>query len=374
MQRQQKAARLKPEALDRELSLDLRSDSGLFRSTLLHRLTLLGVEWGRLADAGRSRGTFRERWVLCWEPEFSVQLVENLIYGATIEQAANGRVKAAFGQASDLGSLADLVLSALTAQLEGAAATGLEALDRRAAQTSDCTELLAAVPPMADILRYGEARARDTGQMGGLLRRVAVQGALALPYAARGLDAEASASLRDAVKAADAAIRLTELKGDDLAQWQRALRALLTDDQAAPLVAGAAARLLYEAEEISPEETVDLLGRMLSPGAPVAQAAAFFEGYFEGAGQRLIHDRELRECVDAWLVSLDDETFVQYLPLFRRVFSGLDQSERRHLLDSLFGREVRALPGMTVAPDAAAVWPRHFAKLSDILTREPADG
>jgi len=35
LQRNQKAARLKPEALERELSVDLRSDSGLFRSTLL---------------------------------------------------------------------------------------------------------------------------------------------------------------------------------------------------------------------------------------------------------------------------------------------------------------------------------------------------
>ena len=56
--REQKRLRLKPEALDRELALDLRSESGAERSTLLHRLVLLGVPWGRLADAGRSRGLF----------------------------------------------------------------------------------------------------------------------------------------------------------------------------------------------------------------------------------------------------------------------------------------------------------------------------
>ncbi len=78
LQRQQRLTRLKPEALERELAVDLRSDSGLARSTLLHRLTALDVPWGRLADAGRSRGTFREKWLLCWEPEFAVRLVENL--------------------------------------------------------------------------------------------------------------------------------------------------------------------------------------------------------------------------------------------------------------------------------------------------------
>src|SRR5262245_22853666 len=86
LQRCQKEARLKPEALERELAVDLRSESGLYRSTLLHRLNVLGVPWGKLTDAGRSRGTFRERWVLRWAPEYAVRLVENLIHGPTIDR------------------------------------------------------------------------------------------------------------------------------------------------------------------------------------------------------------------------------------------------------------------------------------------------
>ena len=56
----------------------------------------------------------------------------------TIEQAANGRLKADLAKAPDLGQLAGLVLSAMTAQLGAAAAAGIEVLGRRAAQTSDC--------------------------------------------------------------------------------------------------------------------------------------------------------------------------------------------------------------------------------------------
>ena len=206
------------------------------------------------------------------------------------------------------------------------------------------------------------------------MRRIAVQGALALPYAARSLDAEASTRFRGAMQAADAAIRLAEFSDDELNQWHQALHALLADGRAARLVSGAAARLLYEAEEISTDDAVELLGRMLSPGASAAEAAAFFEGFFEGAGQRLIYDGGLRSCVDEWLLSLDPETFTQYLPLFRRVFSGLDRTERRRLLDAVLGRAVRALPGLAAAPDAEVAWQRHFARLTDILTREPADG
>ena len=59
---------LKPEALDTDISLDLRSEAGLGKSLLLHRLNLIKVPWGVAQGAGTSRGTFRENWRLRWEP------------------------------------------------------------------------------------------------------------------------------------------------------------------------------------------------------------------------------------------------------------------------------------------------------------------
>ncbi|TIW18834.1 MAG: hypothetical protein E5V63_34340, partial [Mesorhizobium sp.] len=183
LQRNQKTARLKPEALERELSIDLRSESGLFRSTLLHRLNVLGVNWGKLTDTGRSRGTFRERWMLAWQPEYAVQLVENLVYGPTIEKAANGRLVQMIAAAATLDTLAALVQGAITAALSEASAAGLVALEEKAAHSSECLELLASVPPLADIIRYGEARKTETERLAGLLERLIVEGSIALPYA-----------------------------------------------------------------------------------------------------------------------------------------------------------------------------------------------
>lgn len=373
LQRQQKKARLKPEALEKELSLDLRSDSGLFRSTLLHRLQALEVPWGTLADAGKSRGTFRERWVLRWDPEFAVRLVENLVHGTTIEQAASGRLSLRMAEATTLTQLADLVFAALTSQLPNAARSGTEQLAARAAETSDCLELLGALPGLAEVIRYGKARDTDAGQLADLFHKIGTQGALALHYAARNLDAAAARGFRDALKSADRAIRLTE--DDVLAQsWTDALRKVAADHQAARLVMGAAARLLYEAEDMPADEAVTLLGRMLSPGTQPADAAAFFEGFFEGSGQRMLYDTDLRDCVDAWMLSLDDETFTEYLPVFRRVLSELDKTEKKRLLDALFGRTAEN-PGRKLVPGAETLWAPHFEALVKILNAGgPNDG
>jgi hypothetical protein len=365
LQRQQKATRLKPEALERALTLDLRSDSGLLRSTLLHRLNALDVPWGRLMDAGRSRGTFRENWQLRWEPEFAVRLVEHLVYGSTIAEAAGGRMIDAIGSEVELGALATLVRTAMIADLGPATEYGIAALEKKAALTSDCLTLLSALPPMADILRYGEARAGTAEHLRTLMPRIVVQAALALPYAARNLD-EAAAKLRNAILAADGAVQLAQLEADVVTSWRDALRALLRDGQASRLVSGTAARLLYEVELLTADDVADLLSRMLSPGTPVAEAAGFFAGFFEGAGQRLIHDAQLRTAVDSWLMTLEAEAFTGNLPLFRRVFSGLDRSERRRLMDALFGRGGGAKSYRLVA-GAAELWPKHEARVIELL-------
>lgn len=369
LQRQQKATRLKPEALERALTLDLRSESGLARSTLLHRLDALGVPWGRLADAGRSRGTFRENWLLGWEPEYAVRLVENLVHGSTIAEAATGRLTEAMRAEPDLGALATLVRGAMIADLPRAAEIGTALLETRTALTSDCLALLAALPPMADILRYGEARAATVEHLAGLMPRLIVQASLALPYAARNLDAEAGATLRSAILAAEAAIQLAQPEPDIVESWHMALRKLLDDDQATRLVAGAAARLLYEAELLSADDAAALLARMLSPGMPVPDAAGFFEGFLAGAGQRLIHDTPLRDAVDAWLTGLEEEVFTASLPLFRRVFASLDRSERRRLMDTAIGGRGGTRPhGYRLLPGSGALWPDHEARVIALMT------
>lgn len=108
----------------------------------------------------------------------------------------------------------------------------------------------------------------------------------------------------------------------------------------------------------------------ISPGVLIADAAGFFEGFFTGSGQRLIHDSALRRVVDAWLLSLDEEGFVAHLPLLRRVFSGMDKNECHELLGRLLGRNA-AQGEFELVENADEIWAPHAQILTRILNKEP---
>ena len=75
----------------------------------------------------------------------------------------------------------------------------------------------------------------------------------------------------------------------------------------------------------------------------------------------------MRGAVDGWLMALEGDAFTESLPLFRRVFSALDRTERRRLMDAVFGRSGNAAKGYRLIPGAAALWPEHQARVLEIL-------
>jgi len=365
VEQMQKTLRLKPEALQKTLDLDLRNANDLARSHLLHRLNLLDLPWGAVAKVGRSsRGTFHEVWTLQWQPEFALRLIEASLWGQTVVQAATARVIDRCAELDNLADLSALVDRALLADLDGAVTAATRALENRAAVTGDALQLLAALPPLANVFRYGNVRQTDAEMVGHVLDGLIVRAALSLPLAGSSLDDAAAESLRDKLLGAHAAVALRQ--GDEQTHaWQRALGQLAAHQSAHELLQGVATRLLLDAGAWSTEQAAQALSLHLSAGAEPAKAAAWLDGFLNRNAVVLLHDAGVWRLVDEWLAGLSNEHFIRVLPLIRRTFSVFGAGERRDL-GQRAGRGAQA----AAAPVAAATWDEVRAVLPLPMLRQ----
>ncbi|MET8178429.1 DUF5682 family protein [Streptomyces sp. NPDC005336] len=356
--RTQRSLRLKPEALDRELELDLRKEMDAGRSRLLHRLRLLGVDWGTPAVSRGSTGTFRETWRLCWEPELSVRVAEAGVWGTTVLSAATAKAETEARSATGLAEVTELAERCLLAALPAALPVVMRALADRAALDTDVGHLAQALPALVRSVRYGDVRGTDIVALGEVAVGLAERILVGLPPACVGLDAGGAAEMRGHMEAVHQAIGLlsetagagaagrtsagagAEATGDDSglrARWAAVLRGLAGRDgtPATPgLIRGRAARLLLDDGRLAEDEAALLMGLALSPGTQPAEAASWIEGFVgggAGGGMLLVHDERLLGLVDGWLTAVPPEAFTDVLPLLRRTFSAYDTGVRRTL-------------------------------------------
>ncbi|MDX2242670.1 MAG: DUF5682 family protein, partial [Leptolyngbyaceae cyanobacterium bins.302] len=329
LQRQQKRLRLKSEATEAILNLDLRKPLDLERSQLLHRLVLLQLPWGKQQSTQNAKGTFRETWQLQWQPEFAIRLIEVGIWGNTIETAATAWTCDRANKAN-LPELTQLIDQTLLASLPEAIAHLMTRLEAEAAVASDMAHLMNALPPLVNVMRYGTVRQFDTAIVAHVVDGLITRICIGLPVAVASLDDDAAAQMYDQIIAVHGAIGLLQ-QPDSLEMWQQVLVQLVDQQNLHGLVAGRCCRLLFEAGVFHSEETARRLGFALSTANEPVQAAAWMEGFLSGSGLLLLHNPALWQVLDEWVTQLPDEPFTAILPLLRRTFSTFAAPERRQM-------------------------------------------
>jgi hypothetical protein len=346
---QQRSLRLRPQAEPGDYDLDLRKPNDLARSHLLHRLALLGVDWGT-PQRGRTRniGTFRETWQLTWRPELDLALIEASMWGSTVAAAAAQRARSLASEAAALEELTALVERCLLADLGDALPAVLTAVRDRAALDTDVTHLMAALPALVRAARYGDVRGTDPARLGEVAVEMITRICAGLPGAVASLDETAERAVRDRIDGVHSA---TGLLADAASRerWLDTVTRLVLTGRCPPLISGRLTRLLLDAGQITAGDAGLRMSRELSAAAPAAAAAGWAEGFLAGSGLLLVHDDKLLGLADGWLAGLTEDAFAAVLPALRRTFGGFAPPERRAI-----GEKAGHLDGSGRAPASAA--------------------
>jgi hypothetical protein len=330
---QVKKCRLKLTASPASLSLDLRTEAGLRKSHLLHRMLLLGIQWGkRMPVSDGKQGGFHEEWTLQWEPEYEIQLIEAGVWGNTVVQAATACARDKIQDSDKLAELAQIMSALLMADLPGLMPGLVRKLHALGSQVSDALLLADAVLPLVEVLRYGSARKLNMDSVAelldGLIPRVCIQ----LPAACVGLNEEAAQTVLKQIVGLNRAIGLLDqpVHAERLIQ---ALNDIHANARCAPMLRGLAVRMLFDKKVMPLETAATRFHFALSDNQPAMEQALWLEGFLFGSGLLLLHHPALWNVLNDWVQAVGEDSFVAILPILRRSFGAYSGPERAKMLD-----------------------------------------
>jgi hypothetical protein len=325
----QKSLRLPPTADFKDFTLDLRKEGDLARSIFLHRLRLLGINWGTQSQT-TGKGTFKEQWRLQWDPSFSIDIIDKGSWGNTVEEAANKYIIYQAEKTMAIQTIGHFLEEALPAELHRAVNVLIRQLNNLSAASGDLVQLMEAIPPLVNVVRYGNVRKTDAELVLSIVRSMITRICIGLPNTVTGIVEEAAEKLLAAVTNIHSAISILQ-EGEITARWQHTLSLITASDNAAPVISGYATRLLADYKVLEGEALIRAFHYRMSRAAAPDRSAQWLEGFLKGSGSILLVDEDLWSLVNQWVATLDKETFTHLLPLLRRTFSAFSPPEKRKL-------------------------------------------
>ncbi len=312
--------------------IDLREESGRLKSQLLHRLNLIDIPWGQTYDIDKhyTSGDFREFWELSWSPHFTILIIEAGALGNTLQAACLSKLNLQSTNAG-LSVLATLLSQALKADLPEAVEPLISKLEDLSVLSTNVFELMALLPQLVRVRRYGDTRGTDLPSVTTLIEQMVPRICISLPPSLINLDETSSKeALADMMAVHEGIVLLHEAQF--YSQWFQALQVVSGNERVNGILRGASVRLLFDRNQLSVAETSLHLRYSLSHGNAALTAAQWLEGFLQGSGLILLHHHKLWNLVDEWVKQLPEDGFREVLPVLRRAFSRFSPSERQKML------------------------------------------
>lgn len=326
IEKQQKTLRVPFKNEETRQVLDLRKPLDLNRSIFFYRLKLLGITWG-IFEGGSNTNTFRETWLLKYDPHHILQIIDKAIYGTTLQEAVTAFTQENIAKQNKVVELSDLLYNIIPCDLPELVETLTHRIEELSAGTSDILELVETVPTLVKIIRYGTVRHFDVTPIDNMLSSIMgriLAGAISLCI---NIDVDTARDVESKFSQVNYALR-TLANEDYLEIWRKLMTQVQRTLNIHPLLSGASLRILREQQALERTDLEKAISYYTSLANDPSHMAFWLEGFLRDSALVLLHDNELWTLVDNFLRQLKEEQFVEILPILRRTFSNYSETER----------------------------------------------
>lgn len=304
----------------------------LERSFFLHRLRVLGIRFASCQKASQDRATWAERWVLQWTPEAEIQIVEAVLKGDTIEQAAAFELKERTANSPGIAGIAGVIEDACCCGMPAALSCAVSSLQESAVDAASITEIAKTAGSLSVVLRYGDIRRLDRQPLVPILAQLFLRACLILPGECVCDDQAAKQMAQAMGQLHEVAVSHDFLEEE---RWLKVLSEIAGRDDLNTRLSGLAAAILLEMGKMDSEELGREVERRLSKGIPADLGAGWFEGLAMKNHYALIARLNLWEKLSDYLDTLDDEEFKRALVFLRRAFADFSSEEKNQIAENL---------------------------------------
>jgi len=253
------------------------------------------------------------------------------MFGNTVAEATLQYTRHHLEKTSDLSELTALLDDVLKADLPTLVEELVQKVRERAAVTRDVIQLMAALPDLVGVLRYGSTYQTDEDALRSLIDELLPRIFAGLPATCVQLEEEPARGIFDHLLRLQGAISVLN-DASIFHDWWRTLYGIYEIAQTHVLLRGLSARLLLNQGQLEVEEVAAALSYALSSGETVEDSARWLEGFLHGSGLLLVHQPELWGLVNDWVGHLSEEKLQEFLPVLRRTFSAFSATERQKML------------------------------------------
>jgi hypothetical protein len=370
------------EVLGREkkatLDLDKREDLAGRRSVFLHRLRFLAVPLATPAEAPAAdfaTGTiFREKWAVRWSPQVEAALVEQSLYGDTVEAAALARLREQLAEdEAHAGRSCQRLVAALDMDLPDMVTEAEEACGRAIDHDARFVSLSQALSSLTVIERYAVHRNLRRDRLDDLIVRCFDRACFSIldviavpeeqqPQVVAALLALAEATLRGGRQGLDR---------DLFAEHVRKAAAAT----AVPFLRGVFLGLLTELrEKPAADLAAEFSALARAPADRMVTAGDLLDGILAVSRTSILLGADaLIAALDELLRAADWEAFLTMVPRLRAAFERLHAGQRDSLAARVAERyglaEKESLTELRASPAAAAVIAQIDRQVAEIMKK-----
>ncbi len=325
-----------------ELSLDLRENLrvktkkaaflDLERSFFLHRLRVLGIQFAQVQKARQDNATWAEQWNLRWTPEAEIQIVEAVLKGDTVEQAAAFELKNRMEESQGIAGMAGIVEEAFYCGMPVMVSAALDHLQAMAVDAATVAEIADTAGSLSVVVQYGDIRKLDRRPLIPILSQLFLRACLILPGECACDDGAAGALATAIGRLQTVSVTHDFLDSD---RFLDVLGQIAARDDLNTRLSGLAASILLEQGIMDSEELGREVERRLSRGIPAELGAGWFAGLSSRNHYALIARLTLWEKLSGYLDTLDEEEFKRALLFLRRAFADFSSMEKNQIAENL---------------------------------------